>query len=58
MSGQAAPSWELARELAAVLDRWMDETGDFPPDRRVRDDHTDRRTGVWFSEKISPMRNP
>lgn len=50
--------WKLARELAAVLDRWMDETGDFPPDQRVRDDHTDRMTGVWFSDKIPPMRNP
>lgn len=50
--------WELARALAAELDDWMDATGDFPPHRRVRDDHTDRMTGVWFSEKIPPMRNP
>lgn len=41
--------WELARELATVLDEWREATGDFPPHRRVRDDHTDRATGVWFS---------
>ena len=50
--------WELARELSAVLDQWMEETGDFSPHVRVRDDHTDRLTGVWFSDKIPPMRYP
>jgi len=49
--------WELARELSAVLDQWMEETGDFSPHVRVRDDHTDRLTGVWFSDKIPPMRH-
>jgi arylsulfatase A-like enzyme len=49
--------WAKARELAAVLDTWIEETSDFPPDRRIRDDHTDRMTGVWFSSKIPPMRN-
>jgi N-sulfoglucosamine sulfohydrolase len=49
--------WQRARELAAVLDAWIEETGDFPPWLRVRDDHTDRMTGVWFSPKIPPMRN-
>ena len=50
--------WELARELSSVLDQWMEETGDFSPHVRVRDDHTDRLTGVWFSDKIPPMRYP
>lgn len=50
--------WELARELSAVLDQWMEVTGDFSPHVRVRDDHTDRLTGVWFSDKIPPMRYP
>jgi arylsulfatase A-like enzyme len=49
--------WQMARELATVLDSWMEETGDFPPHKRVRDDHTDRMTGVWFSDEIPPMRN-
>lgn len=49
--------WQIARELSAQLDDWMEETGDFPPHMRVRDDHTDRVTGVWFSNEIPPMRN-
>ena len=49
--------WQLARELSAQLDEWMEKTGDFPPYKRVRDDHTDRMTGVWFSDEIPPMRN-
>lgn len=49
--------WQTARELAAVLDDWIRETNDFPPHVRVRDDHTDRMTGVWFSPEIPPMRN-
>lgn len=49
--------WQKARELAKVLDGWIEETGDFPPYLRVRDDHTDRLTGVWFSRQIPPMRN-
>lgn len=49
--------WERARELAAVLSAWMEETGDFPPTMRVRDDHTDRLTGVWFSDRIPAMRH-
>lgn len=49
--------WEKARELAAVLDEWIDKTGDFPPWTRVRDDHTDRMTGVMFSRQVPPMRN-
>lgn len=49
--------WQKARELARVLDEWIRQTGDFPPYKRVRADHTDRVTGVWFSKKIPPMRN-
>ncbi|MFH5834291.1 sulfatase [Halalkalibaculum sp. DA3122] len=49
--------WQKARELAQVLDDWSQQTGDFPPYYRVRDDHTDRMTGVWFSKEIPPMRN-
>ncbi|GAA5521559.1 sulfatase [Aliifodinibius salicampi] len=49
--------WELARELGQQLNNWMEETEDFPPHLRVRDDHTDRMTGVWFSDEIPPMRN-
>ncbi len=49
--------WELARELGQQLNNWMEATDDFPPHLRVRDDHTDRMTGVWFSDEIPPMRN-
>ncbi|MEX0599709.1 MAG: hypothetical protein WD205_03630, partial [Rhodothermales bacterium] len=52
-----ADYWQTARELAAVLDEWIDETNDFPPHVRVRDDHTDRMTGVWFTPEIPPLRN-
>ncbi len=47
---------EVVRELTAVLDQWIDETGDFPPTIRRRDDNTDRITGVKFTQKIPPMR--
>jgi arylsulfatase A-like enzyme len=46
------------RELAAVLQAWMEETDDFPAAYRVRDDHTDRITGVQFGTRIPPLRNP
>jgi N-sulfoglucosamine sulfohydrolase len=46
------------RKLAAALQAWMEETDDFPAAYRVRDDHTDRITGVQFSTKIPPLRNP
>ncbi|SMO73704.1 sulfatase family protein [Fodinibius sediminis] len=49
--------WQRARELAQQLNDWRERTGDFPPYLRVRDDHTDRATGVWFSREIPPMRN-
>lgn len=48
---------DVVEELAAVLDRWIDTTGDFPPFMRRRDDNTDRITGVYFSRKIPPMWN-
>jgi arylsulfatase A-like enzyme len=45
------------RQLAAVLQAWMEETDDFPAAYRARDDHTDRITGVQFSPKIPPLRD-
>jgi arylsulfatase A-like enzyme len=46
------------RELAGVLQEWIEQTDDFPAAYRVRDDNTDRITGVPFSTKIPPLRNP
>ena len=46
------------RELAAVLQEWMEQTDDFPAAYRVRDDNTDRITGMPFTSKIPPLRNP
>ena len=66
----AADPWELdnvagdpayakpVRELAAVLQDWIEQSGDFPASYRVRDDNTDRVTGVQFSTRIPPLRNP
>jgi arylsulfatase A-like enzyme len=48
----------LVRQLAAVLQTWMEETDDFPAVWRVREDHTDRITGVQFGTRIPPLRNP
>jgi N-sulfoglucosamine sulfohydrolase len=45
------------RELAGVLQQWMEQTGDFPSAYRVRDDNTDRVTGVPFTTRIPPLRN-
>jgi arylsulfatase A-like enzyme len=42
----------LVQELFSVLKRWQNETGDFPPEKRRRDDNTDRVTGVKFDKKI------
>jgi len=65
----AAYPWELrnvaddqayaktVRELAGVLQDWMEQSADFPAAYRVRDDNTDRITGVPFSTKIPPLRN-
>jgi N-sulfoglucosamine sulfohydrolase len=46
------------RELAGVLQAWIEGTDDFPATYRVRDDNTDRITGVPFTTKIPPLRNP
>ncbi len=65
----AADPWELrnvaddprfakeVRELAGVLDSWIQESDDFPAAYRVRDDNTDRITGLQFTTKIPPVRN-
>jgi N-sulfoglucosamine sulfohydrolase len=45
------------RELAGVLQEWIEQSGDFPAAYRVRDDNTDRITGVPFTTKIPPLRN-
>jgi N-sulfoglucosamine sulfohydrolase len=45
------------RELAGVLQEWIEKSNDFPAAYRVRDDNTDRVTGVPFSSKIPPLRN-
>jgi len=45
------------RELAAVLEKWIEESDDFPAAYRVRDDNTDRITGVAFTTRIPPVRN-
>ncbi|MEZ0332948.1 MAG: sulfatase [Gemmatimonadales bacterium] len=46
------------RELAGVLESWIERSDDFPAAYRVRDDNTDRITGVPFTTKIPPVRNP
>jgi N-sulfoglucosamine sulfohydrolase len=45
------------RRLAGVLQEWMERTDDFPASYRIRDDNTDRITGVPFTTKIPPLRN-
>jgi N-sulfoglucosamine sulfohydrolase len=47
-----------ARRLADTLESWIEGTDDFPATYRVRDDNTDRVTGVQFTTKIPPLRNP
>jgi N-sulfoglucosamine sulfohydrolase len=46
-----------ARELASVLQEWMEQSDDFPAAYRIRDDNTDRLTGVPFTTKIPPLRS-
>ncbi len=46
-----------AMELARRLAQWINETGDFPPTRRRRADHTDRVTGMRFRFDIPPLRH-
>ena len=48
---------KTVRDLAGVLQKWMEETDDFPAAYRVRDDNTDRITGVPFTTKIPQLRN-
>ncbi len=48
---------KVVRELAAVLQEWIEQSGDFPASYRVRDDNTDRVTGVQFSTRIPPLRH-
>ena len=45
------------KQMAAVLQEWMERTDDFPAAWRVRDDNTDRITGVAWTTKIPPLRN-
>jgi N-sulfoglucosamine sulfohydrolase len=45
------------RELTAVLQKWMEQSDDFPAAFRVRDDNTDRITGLPFTTKIPLLRN-
>jgi N-sulfoglucosamine sulfohydrolase len=45
------------RGLAGVLQAWMEQSNDFPAAYRVRDDNTDRITGVPFTSMIPPLRN-
>lgn len=43
--------------LAAVLQEWIEQSDDFPAAYRVRDNDTDRITGVQFTTRIPPLRN-
>ena len=45
------------RKMAEVLQAWMESTDDFPAAWRVRDDNTDRITGLPFSNRIPPLRD-
>ena len=45
------------RDLAGVPQKWMEDSQDFPAAYQVRDDNTDRITGVPFTTKISLVRN-
>lgn len=49
---------EDVRELTGVLQKWIEQSDDFPAAYRVRDDNTDRITGVQFTTNIPPLRNP
>ena len=65
----AADPWELRnvaeepryarelRELSTVLQKWMEQSDDFPAAFRVRDDNTDRITGLPFTSKVPLLRN-
>lgn len=45
------------KKMTAVLQQWMEESDDFPAAWRVRDDNTDRITGLPFSDRIPPLRD-
>jgi arylsulfatase A-like enzyme len=57
IAGDSAYATEVS-ELTRVLQEWIEQSADFPAAYRVRDDNTDRITGVPFTTKIPPLRNP
>ena len=57
VAGDSAYAREV-RELSNVLQEWIERSGDFPAAYRVRDDNTDRVTGMQFNTRIPPLRNP
>ena len=48
---------DMLSELREVLDAWSERTGDFPPERRQRDDIADRMTGVMHGRGMPPLRD-
>ena len=52
----AAEYADEVKKHGTVLDKWMEETGDFPPWKRRRGDNTCRITGVKYTQEIPPMR--
>ncbi len=54
LAGKSEYAGEV-QKLGKVLDQWKAETGDFPPWERRRGDHTDRITGIHFSNRIPEM---
>ena len=54
LAGKSEYAGEV-QKLGKVLDQWKAETGDFPPWERRRADHTDRITGIHFSNRIPEM---
>ncbi|MFH1965409.1 MAG: heparan N-sulfatase, partial [Acidobacteriota bacterium] len=52
----AAEYADEVKKHGTVLDKWMEETGDFPPWKRRRGDNTCRITGVKFTMEIPEMR--
>ncbi len=55
LAGEASFAVEV-QKMGAVLDQWMEKTGDFPSWKRRRGDNTCRITGIKFTQEISPMR--
>ncbi len=54
LAGKREYTGEVQR-LGKVLDKWKKDTGDFPSWERRRGDHTDRITGIHFSNVIPEM---